>query len=319
MKFARFYPKGVYISLLRRPWPINTNWVSKPTEAILSQFWRPEIWDQSASRAPLLPKDPGRPPLSVSSFWCSQQSLAFLGLNPQWPWSLQSRSASSHGLLPSVCSNSLLLIRIPVTELWLTLIQGDLLCTWLHLPRPCFQTRLCSQIPGDMNLWKAFFSGSVQWSMNSAFWFSQLPFGVSVSTILKTVILLRVIQRGSCELDARSCVFQLRDCCLLTPAMLLEGLFVPEANRLGEGAKPNGIPSQMMWNLQPCELPWPYSLFSPSEEEEELGDGERREGRWAGVPGSSRWEGQEWSSRGSGVLTAAVRIQLWGYRESWGR
>ena len=160
--FARFYAKGVYISLLRRPWQINTNWVSKPTEVILSQLWRLEIWDQRASRAPLLPKDPGRPPLSVSSFWCSQQSLAFLGLNLQWPWSLQSRSASSHGLLPSVCSNSPLLIRIPVTELWLTLIQCDLLCTWLHLPRPCFQTRLCSQIPGDMNLWRAFFSGSVQ-------------------------------------------------------------------------------------------------------------------------------------------------------------
>ena len=58
--------------------------------------------------------------------------------------------------------------------------------------------------------------------------------------------------------------------------MLLEGLFVPEANRLGEVAKTKGFPSQRMSKLQPCELPRPHSLFSPSEEEEELEDGERR-------------------------------------------
>ena len=192
----------------------------------------------------------------------------------------------------------------------------------LHLIAPA-KTLFPNKAVFTDSRWHESLEGIFQWfstvSMNSVSWFSQLPFGVSVSTILKTVILLRVIQRGSCELDARSCVLQLRDCCLLTPATLLEGLFVPEANRLGERAKTNGIPSQMMWNLQPCELPWPHSLFSPSEEEEELGDGERREGCWAGVPGSSRWEGQEWSSRGSGLLTAAVRVQLWGYRESWAR
>ena len=66
------------------------------------------------------------------------------------------------------------------------------------------------------------------------------------------------------------------DCCLLIPAMLLEGLFVPEANRLGEVAKTKGFPTQRMSNLQPCELPRPHSLFSPSEEEEEPEDGERR-------------------------------------------
>lgn len=47
----------------------------------------------------------------------------------------------------NLCPNFSLLIRTPVIGLGLTLLQYNPIWTWLHLQRPCFQTRLHSQTP----------------------------------------------------------------------------------------------------------------------------------------------------------------------------
>lgn len=78
--FARFYAKGVYISLLRRPWQINTNWVSKPTEVILSQLWSAEVQNKMLATRSLQRLWGTLCSTLLSWFQCCRRSLALLGL-----------------------------------------------------------------------------------------------------------------------------------------------------------------------------------------------------------------------------------------------
>ena len=89
--------------------------------------------------------------LSLPSFWWLS---AILGI--PWPWTygiatLITPISVSIVIWPSspcVCPNFPLLITTPVNALGLTLIQCDLIWTWMHLRRLCFQIRSHSQIPG---------------------------------------------------------------------------------------------------------------------------------------------------------------------------
>lgn len=64
--------------------------------------------------------------------------------------SLQSLPPSLCGALPEcLCPNSSLLKRIPVMRLGSTQIQYDLIFTWLHQQKPCFQKQSHSEVLGE--------------------------------------------------------------------------------------------------------------------------------------------------------------------------
>ena len=111
---------------------------------ILLQFRRPEVWNQGVSHSPS--KSPSLLPLALvvlSNLWCS---LACGSITPicasvfTWPCS----SAYLCPIFP-------LPTRIPHIGSGTAVIQYDLILTWLHLQRPCFQIRLHSQVQVDMN------------------------------------------------------------------------------------------------------------------------------------------------------------------------
>lgn len=116
----------------------------RATESLVSQFWRPAVWNQGVSRAVLSLKIPGENPSSPlpasSSCWRPVLAGPWLGgvSRPIWP-------PSSRGLLPVsgfLCPNVPLPIGTTVIlDLGSIFIQDDLIITWWPLQRPCFQIR----------------------------------------------------------------------------------------------------------------------------------------------------------------------------------
>jgi len=108
------FPLREYTCFQGLPEQITTDWVAekrkkrKKKKFILSQFWKPQVWNPSAITVVSSRGSEGEPVACLpSSYW---RLLSFLGV----PWlinsSLQSLRLSSHDLLPCVCVFSPILI-----------------------------------------------------------------------------------------------------------------------------------------------------------------------------------------------------------------
>ena len=117
--------------------------------------------------------------LSPSFWWW----LTIFGI----PWlvdaSLQSLPASSHGLLPVYLCSSFPFSKTHSPS-WIKTHLNDLILTWLHLQKPCFQIRSRSQTPGVRtsifllwrnnsicNMWVLMFVQMIKWEKNLWSWF----------------------------------------------------------------------------------------------------------------------------------------------------
>lgn len=93
--------------------------------------------------------------LTSGGCWQSSMSFSFpssviISISPAPFHPLPSVSLHSHGILLCLCLN-FPLIKTPVIGLESTLIQDDLIITWLHLQRSYFQIKLLPEVAVCMN------------------------------------------------------------------------------------------------------------------------------------------------------------------------